>query len=355
MNNIIAVPNPLINSRELSKIDTLTKEYEKFIEPGAFSKFMSSVAERVDKIIPENIKHYLENIKDVVSEAELIQEALIVVAKGFVEIESRAAQLTISKQAVVDRLRKENPEILSYDDICFARGYEIEKSLNLKDLEDLLYAGVQGGATGFFGFYGIPVNIVLCTFLFFRAVQNIALHYGYDVQDDPSELEIASTITMQALNPNVEAAAGSLSSLIGKMMIMTKATALNQGLNKTYTEMINKGGIQLLYVQIRALANNAAKKALEKAGNKGLEKTMYSEILEQIGRHLSKSAGKKVVPVVGSFIGLLFDTAYMSRVLKYAKIVYHKRYLLEKEQRIMSVIDKNNRNQDDNSIGIISI
>lgn len=341
MNNIITLPNPPLNNRELNKIDLLTKEYAKFIEPGAISKFVSSVGERVDKAIPDNLRQHFDNIKDAVSEAELMKEALVVVGKGFVEIESRAAQLSVSKQAVVKRLNKVNPEILTYDDICFARGYEIESALNLKDLEDLLYAGVQGGATGFFGFYGIPANIVLCTFLFFRAVQNIALHYGYDVQNDPNELEIASAITMQALNPNIEAAAGSLSSLIGKMMIMTKATALNQGLNKTYTEMINKGGIQLLFVQIRALAHNAAKKALEKAGNKGLEKTMYSEMLEQIGKHLTKSAGKKVVPVIGGFIGLLFDTAYMSRVLKYAKIVYHKRYLLEKEQRIMDIVEKN--------------
>jgi len=94
--------------------------------------------------------------------------------------------------------------------------------------------------------------------------------------------------------------------------------------------MINKGGIQLLYVQIRALANNAAKKALDKAGKKGLEKTVYSEMLEQLGKQLSQSAGRKFVPVIGGFIGTLFDTAYMARVLKYAKIVYHKRYLQNK-------------------------
>jgi hypothetical protein len=107
--------------------------------------------------------------------------------------------------------------------------------------------------------------------------------------------------------------------------------------------MINKGGIQLLYVQIRALANNAAKKALDKAGKKRLEKTVYSEMLEQLGKQLSKSAGKKFVPVIGGFIGALFDTAYMARVLKYAKIVYHKRYLLEKEQRIMDLFDKSSK------------
>lgn len=341
MNNIITLPNPILDNKELNHIDLLTKEYEKYIEPGTITRLINSAGETMNKAIPEKIRDNFVNLKDSFSETEFIKEALVVVGKGFVEIESRAAQLSISKQSVVKRINKENPEIKTYDDICFARGYEIESALNLKDLQDLIYAGVQGGATGFFGFYGIPANIVLCTFLFYRAVQNIALHYGYDVRKDPSELEIASVITMQALNPGSEVVAGTLPSLIGKMMIMTKATALNQGLNKTYAEMINKGGIQLLFVQIRALANNAAKKALEKAGSKSLEKSVYSEMLEQIGKHLTKSAGKKVVPVIGGFIGLLFDTAYMSRVLKYAKIVYHKRYLLEKEQRITDVFDRN--------------
>lgn len=220
-----------------------------------------------------------------------------------------------------------------------ARGYDIEQALNLKDIEDVLYAALQGGVTGFFGFPAIPVNIVTCTFLYFRAVQNIAIHYGYDVRNDIGELEIASAITMQALNPNMESGAETLSSMIGKMMLMTTATALRQGLNKSYTEMINKGGLQLLYVQIRALANIAAKKALDRAGKKGLEKTVYSDMLEQLGKHLAKSSGKKLIPIVGGVLGVLFDTAYMARVLKYAKIVYHKRYLLEKEQRIKYLVE----------------
>jgi hypothetical protein len=189
--------------------------------------------------------------------------------------------------------------------------------------------------TGAFGFPGIPVNIITSTFLYFRAAQNIAMHYGYDVQNDIGELEIASTITMRAICPNMEAGTETLSSLIGKMMLMTKATALRHGLNRTYASMIDKGGVQLLYVQIRALAHAAAKKALDKAGKTGIEKSMFSEMLEQLGRFIAKSAGKKIIPVVGGILGATFDTVYMTRVLKYAKIVYHKRFLLEKEQRIL--------------------
>lgn len=340
MSEIIELPKPVLDNQELTRIDILTKDYEKFRKPGHLNNLLKSTSASIGKVIPENLKEFVEDLLKGVSEAELMQQALGFVAQGFVEIESRAAQLSINKLSVVKRINNENKSINSYEQICFARGYEIEKSLNLKDLEDLTYAALQGGATGFFGFAGIPANIVMCTFLFFRAVQNIALHYGYDVKDDPNELEIASVITMQALNPTMEANAESLSAVIGKMMLMTQATALRQGLNKSYVEMINKGGIQLLYVQIRALANNAAKSALEKAGKSGLERTVYSEMLEQLGKQMSKSAGKKAVPVLGGLIGMLFDTAYMSRVLKYAKIVYHKRFLLEKEQRMLAVLNR---------------
>lgn len=344
MESITLVPNPILDQKELDKIDQLTIEYEKFHEPGPITKSLSKVGDSINQVIPKEIKQYFDGMQKGISEADLMKQALKVVADGYSQVQSRAAQLTVSKNTVLKRITTKNTQINSYEDICFARGYEIEEALNLKDLEDLVYSAVQGGVTGFLGFPAIPVNIVVSTFLYFRAVQNIALHYGYDVKNDIGELEIASVVMMRALNPNAEAAAGTLSAMIGKMMIMSKTTALKQGLNKSYAEMINKGGVQLIYVQIRALAHKAAQNALDKAGKAGLEKTVYTEMLEQLGKQLSKNAGKKMVPILGGVIGLLFDTAYMARVLKYARIVYHKRFLLEKEQRIsyqtdFSVID----------------
>ena len=346
MNKNITVPNPVLDNREIDKIDILTKEYEKFHEPGIISKSLNKIGDSISLVIPEKIKHELSSMTQGISESDLMKQALGVVAKGFTELETRVAKLTVSKQTVVKRISKVDAKITCYEDVCLARGYDIEAALNLKDMEDIIYAAVQGGTTGFFGFPAIPVNIVLSTLLYFRAVQNIALHYGYDVKNDMGEMEIASVITMQALSPNMESGVGTLSSMIGKMMIMTNTTALRQGLNKTYGEMINKGGIQLLFVQIRSLANNAAKKALDKAGKKGLEKTVYSEMLEQLGKQLPRKVGKLSVPVIGGFIGALFDTAYMARVLKYAKIVYHKRYLFEKEQRILYLVDGSIKSQE---------
>ena len=74
---------------------------------------------------------------------------------------------------------------------------------------------------------------------------------------------------------------------------------------------------------MRALAN--------KAGQKGLEESLFKGVFEQIGKSLSKKALGKAVPVAGAVIGALFDTAQMNTVLVYADVFYNKRYLLEKE------------------------
>ena len=66
---------------------------------------------------------------------------------------------------------------------------------------DLTVALVEGAATGVFGFAGLPFNIVLSTFLYFRAVQSIAMFYGYDIKNDPTELIIAGDVFMNALSP----------------------------------------------------------------------------------------------------------------------------------------------------------
>lgn len=341
MKNRIVIPNPILNQKELNTIDNLTIEYKKYIEPGALTKLAEKAQKNVLEVIPDDVKTFVNDLKEGLSEKEIFSKFATVMAKGYTEIESRASSLTISKQAIVEKMRKKGLYVNSYEDICMLRGYEIESVLNLKDLTELVITGVQGGATGFFGFKGIPANIVLSTFLYFRAVQNIALYYGYDIKNDPSELQIASTVTMQALSPNIEEGGETLSAIIGKMMFMTKSTALRNSLNESYKVMIEKGGVQLIFVQIRALANKAAEKAIREAGEKGLEKKVYSEILEQIGKSLSKKSAKKFIPGISMIVGAVFDTYLMSKVLRYAKIVYHKRFLLEKEQRIYDLYDIN--------------
>ena len=218
-----------------------------------------------------------------------------------------------------------------------ARSYDISKLVSKYKTQDLGVAAIEGGVTGYFGFAGLPFNLVLSTFLYYRAVQSIAMYYGYDVKNNPEELEIAGAVFMNVLSPKSQAP-NEVGEIVSKIMLMTELTATKQLSKKTWEEMAKHGGIPLLLCQMRALANTAAKKALEKAGKKGLEESLFKQIFEQIGKKLSKNVIGKSIPAIGGAIGALFDTAQMSAVLTYADIFYNKRYLAEKEVRISDLV-----------------
>ncbi|MET3195267.1 hypothetical protein [Bacillus sp. OAE603] len=108
-------------------------------------------------------------------------------------MQETAANMTLNKQSVVSKLSLNNRS-LEFDGICRLRSYEMEKILAKEKWKDKSMALLEGAGTGVFGLPCIPFNIA--------AVQNLALMYGDDTKEDPRELEIASSITMQCLFPN---------------------------------------------------------------------------------------------------------------------------------------------------------
>jgi hypothetical protein len=85
------------------------------------------------------------------------------------------------------------------------------------------------------------------------------------------------------------------------------------------------------------IAMRTAKKALEKAGKQGLEKAAVSEVFEQIGKKLTQKSIGKAIPYVGAVIGAAIDTAQMVQIIQYAQVFYGKRFILEKESRILAL------------------
>ncbi len=203
--------------------------------------------------------------------------------------------------------------------------------------QNLGLALTEGLATGAAGFSGLPFNLVLSTFLFYRAVMSIAMFYGYDVKNDAAELMIAGDVFMNALSPKKKGL-NEVGGIISKIMVITETTAIKQTTKKTWYEMASRGGMGLLLTQMRALANKSAQKALEKAGQKGLEESVFKGVFEQIGKNITKKVIGRSVPVFSALIGGFFDTAQMNTVLGYADIFYHKRFILEKEVRINTLI-----------------
>lgn len=330
-----SLPSPIVNKKESDALVALTEKYEKMTTPGKLSK----AGKKVVEIIPEPVKKVAKTAKDGITEAEFFAQCMKVVAEGFGILEKQAAKMTVSEKTIVNKINEmtKGNEITSINEVCLARGYNISKLVSKYKTQDLTLALVEGAGTGAFGFAGLPFNLVLSTFLYYRAVQSVAMYYGYDVKNDAAELMIAGDVFMNALSPKSKGS-NEVSNIIAKIMVMTETTAIKQTAKKTWSEMAARGGVGLLLTQMRALANKSAQKALEKAGEKGLEESVFKGVFEQIGKGLTKKAIGKAVPVIGAVIGGLFDTAVMNTVIDYADVFYNKRYILEKEVRINALI-----------------
>lgn len=328
------IPEEIIDAKEEKALVSLTETYNKMVAPGVVGKAMTKVGE----IIPQGVKDVVASTGKKVSETELFLKSMEYLAKSFQTLEQFAAKVTISEAEIIKQVNQISPdnEITSLDEICLVRSYDLSQVVGKYKFVDIIAALAEGAATGAPGFVGLPFNLVLSTFLFYRAVQSIALFYGYDIKNDPAELQIASEVFMSALNPKGKGET-ELSGAIAKVMLLTSATTVKQTVKKGWTAMAQKGGVPLLLAQMRALANGAAKKALEKAGKKGLEKTAFTEVFEQIGKKLTQKSIGKAIPYIGAFIGATIDTAQMVQITQYAELFYCKRFILEKESRIYAL------------------
>ncbi|MBE6469307.1 MAG: hypothetical protein E7001_04970 [Coriobacteriaceae bacterium] len=258
---------------------------------------------------------------------------------GFKKAESQARSFTMGPDAVIRSINNgpQEEQVASLEEITLLRGYDVAQAARRERREHIGAALVEGVATGIPGPVGIPLNLVLSTFLHYRAVQSIAMPYGYDVRNDPSEPMIAGQVFTQAMSPEGEDTGQGEELLIAKVMaVMQTETVKN--INQGWSAVAREKGLTLLIVQMRALAHQAAQKGLTDAGQKGLEKTMFERIFFEVGQRLSQNVVKKGVPVIGGVIGGVFDTYMMSRVLELADAFYHKRFLLEKQARVEALM-----------------
>ena len=333
------IPHPIVNGKEEAQIKRLTTRYNKLISPNVIVRAGNKALAKA----PTSVKEKANQCKTFISEREFIIQALKMATTGYQKLNEIAAKVTISKKTAVKRINKRitDEEISSFEEICLIRSYDIEKAVNRYRTSNILYATGEGAITGAFGFTGIVPNIVASTFLFFRAVQSIGTMYGYDVKNDPAEMEIATNVFMSAISPKQDLKNNELTSAIGKFMVFSETTTVKQTANKTWTAMAERGGLSSIIAQIRALANKSAAEAIKNAGIEGLENNAFRRILEQLGKRLSLKETIDVMPIVGGVFGAAFDAGQMSKITEYADIFYHKRFLEEKEERI-KVLNEDN-------------
>ena len=324
-------PRVIVDKKEEQSIEKLTKRYEKLLEPSK----LGYVADKIKEKVPDKVKIMIEEAGHAISSLELYEKILAVAANGFDILVKQSSKVTLSEEYIVNKINDsfEDNHIFKLEQVCYARGYDISKLVNKFKTQNIYVALAEGGATGAAGLPGIPINLATSMFVYYRAVQSIAMYYGYDVKNDSDELELATEVFMQAMDPRQDSSS-EMGSMITKFMAMTEAAVVKQTVKKGWAAMADRGGLCLLITQIRALAHKAAQKALQNAGKKGIEESMFTGVLELIGKQLSKEAVEKAATPAAALITALMDVSTMHKVVEFADIFYNKRFVLEKETRI---------------------
>lgn len=338
---VYQIPDPVIDERERQEIIALKKRYERLTAPGVIENVLATVSD----VLPQQIKDFARDAEEALSAQQIYNEMMDVVANGFEKVEQFAAAVTVSEQDVLAATnRAYSREVVhSVNELCLLRSYNVATVANSQHLQHTMASLIEGGATGVAGFAGIPFNIVLSTLLYYRAVQSIAMFYGYNVKKDSSEMVIAAEVFAASFAPRGARLGGGVAA-VGKVMALAEAATVGNVVKKGWLAMAERGGACLVITQMRALAHSAANKALQKAGKAGLEKSILRNVFEQIGKRLPQKAVQRGVPVISGMIGALFDAGMMGRVLDYADAFYHKRFLVEKELRISALASGVNLN-----------
>lgn len=325
------LPIPSVDQKETDSIQYLTERYIKLCEP----KPVVKLGKKLGKIVPTQIKNAFSDLGDTISQQELYKRIMEYIGTGFKDIQEIAAKYTLRRNSIIQKVNSIVPEndITDPAEFCLARSYDIATHVSKFKDSGMISGLIEGAVTGAFGFAGLIPNLVFCTFMCFRAVQTVATFYGYDVKNNPSEMAIASEVFANALSP-ATAQSDELGDVVFKIMAFGEVAALKDAVAKPYAKMAAEGGLAKLLVQLRALANGAARKGLEQAGQKGLEENMFKNVLKQIGKGLDKKTVGKMIPGLGAIIGAAFDLAQMKTVITFADIFYQKRFLLEKEHNI---------------------
>lgn len=337
------MPDPALDEREFNEIETLAKRYEKLTSPGTLAKAGKQIGEAVPapmKALANKAGKAAKDALNGLTEQELMANAIKAAAEGFGELEKQAAKASVSREYVISRINegKQEQKVSSLSEICLLRAYDVAAVSANERLHHMGIALAEGGGTGAAGFWGLPANLVLSMLIYFRAVQSVAMFYGYDVRDDPSELVIASEVFKSALAPKAKVDASS--EYIGKALVYAEAAVVKQTAKKGWSAMVEQGGAALAIAQIRALANGAARKAVENGGKKALEAGVFKKALTQIGQKMTLETVGKMVPVIGAGFGALFDSAQMKRILDFADLFYHKRFIVEKDQRARALAER---------------
>lgn len=304
------LPDPLLTNRELAELEALTEQYEKMVAPSKLKQLTDKAGSKIPENLRATVGDALDGLTSEIQQQELYAQVMKQVVDGFKVIEEQAAKYSVTEAQIVEAANTtlENVTIRSIDELFMLRSFDVAKIAAGENGKHLLLAATEGAVTGAPGFAGLPFNIVFSMFLYYRAVQSVAMMYGFNVKEDPAEMVIAGDVFSNAMAPSAGSADG-MALAIGKVMLVAEMEGVKQTVKKGWTAMAARGGAAMLVTQIRALANVAARKALENTGKKSIESSVFKTYSSKLAGISLKNPSARLFP----YLAALSAPCLMSR------------------------------------------
>lgn len=232
------LPDPLLTNRELAELEALTEQYEKMVAPSKLKQLTDKAGSKIPENLRATVGDALDGLTSEIQQQELYAQVMKQVVDGFKVIEEQAAKYSVTEAQIVEAANTtlENVTIRSIDELFMLRSFDVAKIAAGENGKHLLLAATEGAVTGAPGFAGLPFNIVFSMFLYYRAVQSVAMMYGFNVKEDPAEMVIAGDVFSNAMAPSAGSADG-MALAIGKVMLVAEMEGVKQTVKKGWTAM----------------------------------------------------------------------------------------------------------------------
>lgn len=190
------LPDPLLTNRELAELEVLTEQYEKMVAPSKLKQLTDKAGSKIPENLRATVGDAVGELTSEIQQQELYAQVMKQVVDGFKVIEEQAAKYSVTEAQIVEAANTtlEGVTIRSIDELFMLRSFDVARIAAGENGRHLLLAATEGAVTGVPGFAGLPFNIVFSMFLYYRAVQSVAMMYGFNVKEDPAEMVIAGDV-----------------------------------------------------------------------------------------------------------------------------------------------------------------
>lgn len=160
-------------------------------------------------------------------------------------------------------------------------------------------AAAEGGATGLFGIFGIPVDVPAIVTIALRTIHKIGLCYGYEMTSENDQQFIYAVLSSSSAN-SIEEKIAALATLRSFQMVLIRQTW-------------------------KSMAQKAAQSTVSKEGALITLRTLA----KQLGVNITKRRALAAIPAIGAAVGAGVNAWYLKDVGWAARRAFQERNLID--------------------------